>query len=260
MSEPYRPFVALVDMLSGNVDGKEALIRTVRSGVSTAPFRAGAYSLQSLVAALESGDTPIDGAVLFADGDFFYSNVDAEVIFVDFLDQIIALGLHRLVIVCDGESWDENICSSGTETEDYLALHGFPMEQFALEACPVSDFYQQGDKHLPGMKRAVEAINRVILAPAIKDAAFRMPIQQVFSVKELGVVAVGVVEKGSLQPGDRVEILGDGKRLEAEVAALEMFRRTVSYVEAGDDVGVFLRGVSADELARGMVMTAANAD
>lgn len=260
MSESYRPLVALVDMLAGHVDGKDALIRTIRSGVNTAPFRVGTYSLKSLITALESGDTPIDGAILFADGDFFYSNHDAEVIFEDFLDRIIALGMHRLVIICDGSAWDEDICDSGSETEDHLTRHGFPMEQFALEACPVRDFYQEGDKHLPGMKRAVDAINRIILVPAIKNATFRMPIQQVFSVSGLGVVAVGEVEKGSLQPGDRVEITGGGKRLEAEVSALEMFRRMVSYVEAGDNVGVILRGISADELARGMVLTAADAN
>ena len=87
------------------------------------------------------------------------------------------------------------------------------------------------------------------------DKPFLMPIEDIFSITGRGTVATGRVERGQIKTGEEVEIVGltDEKR-KVVVTGLEMFRKTLDFAEAGDNVGVLLRGVQRTEIQRGQVL------
>jgi len=88
-----------------------------------------------------------------------------------------------------------------------------------------------------------------------KDQPFLMPVEDVFSIKGRGTVPTGRVERGVINPGDEIEIVGLHHEPKKVVAtSLEMFHKTLDYAEPGDAVGVLLRGVERDEIERGQVL------
>jgi len=88
------------------------------------------------------------------------------------------------------------------------------------------------------------------------DKPFLMSVEDVFSITGRGTVGTGRVERGRIKGGDSVEVVGLGLHRKTVATSLEMFRKELDYAEAGDNVGVLLRGVEKDELKRGMVVSA----
>jgi len=86
------------------------------------------------------------------------------------------------------------------------------------------------------------------------DKPFLMPIEDVFSIKGRGTVVTGRVERGRITPMSEVEIVGLRPTRKVVATSLEMFRKTLDYAEAGENVGVLLRGVNRDEVERGQVL------
>ena len=104
--------------------------------------------------------------------------------------------------------------------------------------------------------KLMEAVDSYIPTPDRKaDLPFLMPIEDIFSITGRGTVATGRVERGQLNLNEEVEIVGltDEKR-KVVVTGIEMFRKTLDYAEAGDNVGVLLRGVQRSEIERGQVL------
>ncbi len=87
-----------------------------------------------------------------------------------------------------------------------------------------------------------------------RDKPFLMPIEDVFSIKGRGTVATGRVERGQLKAGEEVEILGIKETRKSVAISMEMFHKTLTSTEAGDAVGILLRGVDREEIERGQVM------
>jgi elongation factor Tu len=87
-----------------------------------------------------------------------------------------------------------------------------------------------------------------------KDKPFLMPVEDVFSIKGRGTVPTGRVERGTIKSGDEVEIVGLGETKKTVAISLEMFHKILDYAEPGDAVGVLLRGIERDQIARGMVL------
>ena len=83
---------------------------------------------------------------------------------------------------------------------------------------------------------------------------FRMTVEDVFVIRNRGVVATGRVESGTLRVGDTVQIDGT---LDAPVDGIEVFRRSIDEATAGDNIGVLFRGIEKSQLDRGSVLTAA---
>ena len=82
-----------------------------------------------------------------------------------------------------------------------------------------------------------------------------MPVEDVFSITGRGTVATGRIERGVINSGDPVEILGMGaENLKSTVTGVEMFRKILDYGEAGDNVGLLLRGIEKTDIRRGMVV------
>ncbi len=87
------------------------------------------------------------------------------------------------------------------------------------------------------------------------DKPFLMPVEDVFSISGRGTVATGRVERGIVNVGDEVEIVGIGETRKTVATGVEMFRKLLDQGRAGDNVGVLLRGVKKDEIERGQVLS-----
>ncbi len=102
----------------------------------------------------------------------------------------------------------------------------------------------------------MDAVDSYIPTPERKaDLPFLMPVEDVFTITGRGTVATGRVERGQLKTSEEVEIVGltDEKR-KVVVTGIEMFRKILDYAEAGDNIGVLLRGVQRNEIERGQVL------
>lgn len=102
----------------------------------------------------------------------------------------------------------------------------------------------------------MDAIDSYIPTPERdRDKPFLMPVEDVFTITGRGTVATGRIERGVIKMGDEVEIVGFSDRPRKTVATgVEMFRKTMTEAEAGDNVGVLLRGIDRDEIERGQVL------
>jgi elongation factor Tu len=87
-----------------------------------------------------------------------------------------------------------------------------------------------------------------------RDKPFLMPVEDVFSIKGRGTVATGRVERGILNAGEEVEIVGINPTRKSVAISMEMFHKTLTSTEAGDAVGILLRGVDREEIERGQVL------
>ena len=106
------------------------------------------------------------------------------------------------------------------------------------------------------IKELMDAVDSYIPTPDRKaDQPFLMPIEDTMTISGRGTVVTGRVERGQLNAGDEVEIIGlTDERRKVVVTSMEMFRKTLDYCEAGDNVGALLRGVARDEIERGQVL------
>jgi elongation factor Tu len=86
------------------------------------------------------------------------------------------------------------------------------------------------------------------------DKPFLMPVEDVFSITGRGTVGTGRVERGKVKVGDEMERVGFRETKKTVVTGVEMFRKTMDYAEAGDNVGLLLRGIEKEDLERGMVL------
>ena len=103
----------------------------------------------------------------------------------------------------------------------------------------------------------MDAVDDYIPTPDRKaDQPFLMPVEDVFTISGRGTVATGRVERGQLKAGEEVEIVGlTDEKKKTVVTSMEMFRKTLDYVEAGDNVGCLLRGVAKTDIERGQVLS-----
>jgi elongation factor Tu len=110
-------------------------------------------------------------------------------------------------------------------------------------ACkPIVELLAAMDSYFPVPERSV-------------DKPFLMPIEDVFSIKGRGTVGTGRIERGTIKVGEEVEIVGLKNEIRKTIATgVEMFQKTLDQGQAGDNVGVLLRGVEKEELERGMVL------
>jgi elongation factor Tu len=108
---------------------------------------------------------------------------------------------------------------------------------------PVVELLEAVDAHIPEPERLV-------------DQPFLMPMEDIFTISGRGTVVTGRVERGKVKVGEEIEIVGFGETRKRVVTGVEMFRKTLDDGQAGDNVGVLLRGTDKDEVERGMVLAA----
>ena len=148
------------------------------------------------------------------------------------------------------------------EIRDTLSEYGFPgddtpiIKGSALKALE----YSGSDPDAPELACIWELMNAVdtyIPTPDRKaDLPFLMPVEDVFTITGRGTVATGRVERGQLKTGDELEIVGlKEEKGKTVCTGIEMFRKTLDYAEAGDNIGALLRGVQRNEIERGQVLS-----
>ena len=144
------------------------------------------------------------------------------------------------------------------EIRDLLSEYEFPGDDIPIitgTALGVLECNSQ-DANAPEYKcilDLMDAVDSYIPTPERKsDLPFLMPVEDVFSISGRGTVATGRVERGQVNTNDEVEIVGlTDERRKVVVTGLEMFRKTLDFAEAGDNVGALLRGVARNEIERG---------
>jgi elongation factor Tu len=113
------------------------------------------------------------------------------------------------------------------------------------------------EKWVPKINELMDAVDSFIPIPArLTDLPFLMPVEDVFSITGRGTVATGRIERGIINSGEQVDILGMGAApgLKSTVTGVEMFRKILDRGEAGDNVGLLLRGIEKEAIRRGMVI------
>ncbi|MAT65843.1 MAG: elongation factor Tu [Gammaproteobacteria bacterium] len=143
------------------------------------------------------------------------------------------------------------------EIRDLLSSYDFPGDDTpiitgsALKALE-GDTSEIG---VPSIEKLLEALDSYIPVPERPvDQPFLMPIEDVFSISGRGTVVTGRIERGIVKVGDEVEIVGIRDTTKTTVTGVEMFRKLLDSGEAGDNVGVLLRGTKRDDVERGQVL------
>ncbi|MCH8871280.1 elongation factor Tu [candidate division KSB1 bacterium] len=145
------------------------------------------------------------------------------------------------------------------ELRELLSLYEFPGDDIpiikgsALEALTSPD----DEEKTKAIIELMQAVDDYIPTPTREvDKPFLMPVEDVFSITGRGTVGTGRIDRGKIKTGDNVEIIGLGATMKSVVTGVEMFRKLLDYGEAGDNVGLLLRGVDKEQLDRGMVVAA----
>ena len=174
------------------------------------------------------------------------------------------VGVPAIVVFlnkCDQVDDEELLELVEMEVRELLSSYEFPGDDIpiikgsALNAL-VSESNDPNAPEYACIKELMDAVDSYIPTPDRKaDMPFLMPVEDVFTISGRGTVATGRVERGQLKAGETVEIVGltDEKRTTV-VTSMEMFHKTLDYVEAGDNAGCLLRGIAKTEIERGQVL------
>jgi elongation factor Tu len=142
------------------------------------------------------------------------------------------------------------------ELRDLLKHYGFPGDEIPItRGCSRPALENPTGPESQAILQLVKTMDEYIPEPIRDvDKPFLMPIEDVFSIKGRGTVGTGKIERGIIKVGDPVEIVGFGAKKSSVVTGVEMFQKTLDQGQAGDNVGVLLRGVEKNELERGQVL------
>ncbi len=174
------------------------------------------------------------------------------------------VGVPAIVVFmnkCDLVDDDELLDLVEMEIRDLLSQYDFPGDDTpiirgsAREALDSTETDMGADVYKPIME-LMDAVDSYIPTPERKaDLPFLMPVEDVFSITGRGTVATGRVERGVVKMSDEVEIIGlTDERKKTVITGIEMFRKLLDSAEAGDNVGLLLRGIQKNEIERGQVL------
>ena len=146
------------------------------------------------------------------------------------------------------------------EVRDLLTKYDFPGDKtpIVIGSAKLALEGDQSEIGEPSIFKLAEALDSYIPMPerAI-DGAFLMPVEDVFSISGRGTVVTGRIERGIVKVGDEIEIVGIKPTLKTTCTGVEMFRKLLDQGQAGDNVGVLLRGTKREEVERGQVLAKA---
>ncbi len=144
------------------------------------------------------------------------------------------------------------------EVRELLSEYDFPGDELPVIRGSALKALESGDPESEWGKQVTElldAVDSYIPEPQRDvDKPFLMPVEDVFSITGRGTVATGRIERGVVHVGDEVEMVGFGAAKKSVVTGVEMFRKVLDEGQAGDNVGLLLRGVDKEEIERGMVL------
>jgi elongation factor Tu len=144
------------------------------------------------------------------------------------------------------------------EVRELLSEYDFPGDDLPIVQGSALKALESGDPSSEWGQKITElmdAIDSYIPEPQREvDKPFLMPVEDVFSITGRGTVATGRIERGIIKVGETVELVGMNSEKSTTVTGVEMFRKLLDEGQAGDNVGLLLRGVAKDEIERGMVL------
>lgn len=141
------------------------------------------------------------------------------------------------------------------EVRDLLSQYGFPGDKVPVirgSALKALEGDPEEEKNIMALLEAIDSYIPIPERP--KDMAFLMPIEDVFNIEGRGTVVTGRVERGTLKRMEEVEVVGLRPTIKTVVTDIEMFRKSLDQAEAGDNVGLLLRGVKKTDVERGQVV------
>ncbi|OQA36228.1 MAG: Elongation factor Tu [Candidatus Dependentiae bacterium ADurb.Bin331] len=143
------------------------------------------------------------------------------------------------------------------EVRDLISKYGFPGDKVPVVRGSATKALSgdAGELGYQAIQKLLDAIDTYIPEPTREiDKPFSMPVEGVFSIAGRGTVATGRVERGRVQVGDEVEIIGFGTKIKTVVTGVEMFKKELKDAQAGDNIGILLRGAKKEDIERGMVI------
>ena len=168
------------------------------------------------------------------------------------------VGVPRLVVFlnkCDMMDDEEFIDLVEMEVRELLSEYDFPGDDTPIVRGSALGALNGEAEWVAKVEELMAIVDEYIPTPVRDtDKPFLMPVEDVFTITGRGTVATGRVERGQVKVGDNVEIVGINDTLASVVTGVEMFRKLLDYAEAGDNIGVLLRGVSRDQIERGQVL------
>jgi elongation factor Tu len=168
------------------------------------------------------------------------------------------VGVPYLVVFlnkCDMVDDEELIDLVEMETRELLSEYDFPGDEIPVIRGSALKALEGDPKWVAKVEELMDTVDEYIATPERQtDKPFLMPIEDVFTITGRGTVVTGRVERGQVRVGDTVEIVGIRDTQTSVVTGVEMFRKLLDYAEAGDNIGVLLRGINRDDVQRGQVL------
>ena len=160
---------------------------------------------------------------------------------------------------CDQVDDEELLELVEMEVQELLAEYEFDENAPIIKGSALKALEYSGDDinapELACIWELMDAVDNYIPTPdRSSDLPFLMPVEDVFTISGRGTVATGRVERGQITTGSEVEIVGIKETQKTVITGLEMFRKTLDYAEAGDNVGALLRGIDRNAIERGQVL------
>ena len=145
-----------------------------------------------------------------------------------------------------------------TEIRELLTKNGYPGDKVPVikgSALKALDAKSADDEEIKPILELLDSLDSYFSDPVRDtDKPFLMPIEDIFSIEGRGTVATGRVERGKININDEIEIVGYHPTMKTVVTGLEMFNKSLDESQAGDNVGVLLRGIKKEEIRRGQVL------
>ena len=156
---------------------------------------------------------------------------------------------------CDMVDDEELLDLVEMEVRELLNEYDFPGDDTPIIRGSALKALEGDPKWVPAIHELMDAVDSYIPTPTRDtDKPFLMPVEDVFTITGRGTVATGRVERGQLKLNDELEIVGIRETQKTVATGIEMFRKLLDYAEAGDNVGVLLRGINREEIQRGQVL------
>ncbi|OEG70988.1 elongation factor Tu [Candidatus Endomicrobiellum trichonymphae] len=156
---------------------------------------------------------------------------------------------------CDAVEDKELLDLVEMEVRDLLTKYNFPGESTPIIRGSALKALEGKQEGVDSIMSLMEAIDNTIPLPARDvDKPFLMSVEDVFSITGRGTVATGRVEKGRVKVGENVEIVGIQETRKSVVTGIEMFRKLLDEAQAGDNIGMLLRGIEKNQVERGQVI------
>ena len=144
------------------------------------------------------------------------------------------------------------------EVRDLLSKYGFPGDDVPVIKGSALKALEGDAKYEDAIMELVNALDTYVPDPVREtDKPLLMPVEDVFSIKGRGTVATGRIERGTVKVGEEVEIVGIKPTKKVVVTGVEMFRKQLERGEAGDNVGLLMRGIEREDIERGQVIAKA---